>query len=315
MTLIRRHRWLQALILFGPAAIWAAVFIVFPMVEAVKMSLSQISYYRLVHDWTLENFETFFSNPLYTEGLWRSVERGLIVAAVSVAISLPLAHFISFRVKKNQFAWFAAVVVALWLGYLLRIVGWRILLGNEGVLNGLLTGVGILDKPTKVLVFNPFAVILVQVHLAMSFTFIPIFVVMQRVPHRLMQAAGDLGAKRWRQILEVEAPLIAPGVAIGFTFAFVLSFGDYFAPTLVGDPGSIGIANLASSQFQQGLAWPLGAAIGVVMIATVLIALALPAILFRIYKRVVRMRARRGERRAAAQLAPVATVGEGVSAP
>lgn len=312
MTLIRRHRWLQALILFGPAAIWAVVFILFPMVEAVKMSLSQISYYRLVHDWTLENFETFFSNPLYTEGLARSVERGLIVAAVSVAVSLPLAHFISFRVKRKQFVWFAAVVVALWLGYLLRIVGWRILLGNEGVLNGLLTGVGILDQPTKVLVFNPFAVILVQVHLAMSFTFIPIFVVMQRVPHRLMQAAGDLGARRWRQILEVELPLIAPGIAIGFTFAFVLSFGDYFAPTLVGDPGSIGIANLASSQFQQGLAWPLGAAIGVVMIATVLIALALPAILFRLYKRVVRMRARRGERRAAAAAAtaPAPIAGE-----
>ena len=96
-----------------------------------------------------ENFELFFSNPLYTDALWRSVVRGLIVAAVAVAISLPLAHFISFRVKKHQFVWFAGVVVALWLGYLLRIVGWRILLGNEGVLNGLLTGVGILDHPTK----------------------------------------------------------------------------------------------------------------------------------------------------------------------
>ena len=209
MTLIRRHRWLQALLLFGPAAIWAVFFIVFPMVEAVKMSLSKIVYYRLVHDWTLKNFETFFSNSLYIEGLMRSIVRGLIVAAVSIAISLPLAHYISFRVKKNQFAWFAAVVVALWLGYLLRIVGWRILLGNEGILNGLLTGVGILDHPTKILVFNPFSVILVQVHLAMSFAFIPIFVVMQRVPHRLMQAASDLGARRWRQILEVEAPLIA----------------------------------------------------------------------------------------------------------
>jgi spermidine/putrescine transport system permease protein len=294
MTLIRRHRWLQALILFGPAAIWAAFFILFPVVEAVKMSLSQIQYYHLVHDWTLKNFELFFSNSLYTDALVRSIVRGLIVAAAAVAISLPLAHFISFRVKRHQFVWFAGVVVALWLGYLLRIVGWRILLGNEGVLNGLLTSLGILDHPTKVLVFNPFAVILVQVHLALSFTFIPIFVVMQRVPHRLMQAAGDLGAKRWRQILEVEAPLIAPGVAIGFTFAFVLSFGDYFAPQLVGDPGSIGIANLASSQFEHGLAWPLGAAIGVVMIVTVLAALMLPGLLLALYRRVSGMRSRRG---------------------
>ncbi len=294
MSVIRRHRWLQALLLFGPAAIWAAAFIVFPMVEAVKMSLSQIQYYHLVHDWTLKNFDTFFSNPLYTDALVRSAVRGLIVAAAAVAISLPLAHFISFRVKKHQFVWFAGVVVALWLGYLLRIVGWRILLGNDGVLNGLLTSVGILSHPTKVLVFNPFAVILVQVHLAMSFAFIPIFVVMQRVPHRLMQAASDLGARRWRQILEVEAPLIAPGVAVGFTFAFVLSFGDYFAPQLVGDPGSVGIANLASSQFEHGLAWPLGAAIGVVMIVTVLAVLMLPSILMWAYRKITGFRADRG---------------------
>ncbi len=267
---------------------------VFPAVEAVKMSLSQIQYYHLVHDWTFKNFHEFFSNPLYTDALRRSVVRGLIVAAASTAISLPLAHFISFRVKRHQFVWFACVVVAVWLGYLLRIVGWRILLGNEGVLNGLLTGIGILDHPTKVLVFNPFAVILVQTHLAMSFTFIPIFVVMQRVPHRLMQAASDLGAPRWRQILEIEAPLVAPGMAIGATFAFVLSFGDYFAPQLVGDPGSLGIANLASSQFEHGLAWPLGAAIGVVMIVTVLLALAVPAVIFGVYRRVARLGARRG---------------------
>ena len=295
MTLIRKHRWLQALILFGPAAIWAALFIVFPMVEAGKMSLSQIRAYHLVHDWTWKNFDTFFSNSLYTDALVRSATRGLIVAVLSVALSLPLAHFISFRVKRHQFVWFAAVVVALWLGYLLRIVGWRILLGQEGVLNGLLTGVGILDHPAKALVFSPFAVILVQTHLAMSFAFIPIFVVMQRVPHRLMQAAADLGAPRWRQILEVEAPLIAPGVAIAATFAFVLSFGDYFAPILVGDPGSIGIANIASSQFEHGLAWPLGAAIGVVMTVTVLAVLALPPLLLALYRRIAGIRGSKGD--------------------
>jgi spermidine/putrescine transport system permease protein len=285
MTLIRKHRWLQALFLFGPAAIWAALFCVFPMIEALKMSLSQIQNYHLVHDWTLKAYNTFFSSPLYMEALLRSAVRGVIVAAFAVALSLPLAHFISFRVKRHQFLWFASVVVALWLGYLLRIIGWRILLGREGVLNGLLTGVGLLDHPAKVFVFSPYAVILVQTHLAMSFAFIPIFVVMQRVPYRLMDAAADLGAPRWRQILEVEAPLIAPGVAIAFTFSFILSFGDYFAPTLVGNPGSTGIANIATSQFDKGIAWPLGAAIGVVMTVTVLAVLALLPILLGVYRR------------------------------
>ena len=88
MTLIRRHRWLQALILFGPAAIWAAFFILFPMVEAIKMSLSKIVYYKLVHEWTFQSFDKFFSNPLYTDALVRSIVRGLIVGAASIALSL-----------------------------------------------------------------------------------------------------------------------------------------------------------------------------------------------------------------------------------
>ena len=275
MTAIRRHRWLQALILLGPAAVWGAVFIVFPVFEAVKMSFSQMLNYRLVSHWTFESFQTIFSNSLYTDALVRSVTRGLIVAGLSVALSLPLAHFISFRVKRHQFVWFGAVVVSLWIGYLLAIVGWRLILGRDGVLNGVLTGIGVLSHPSGAFVFNPVAVVIVQTHLAMAFSFIPIFVVMQRVPHSLMQAAADLGANRWRQILEIELPLIAVGVGVGAIFAFVLSFGDYLAPTLVGDPGSIGIANLAASEFEHGLDWPLGAAIGVVMIVVVLLALAI----------------------------------------
>jgi spermidine/putrescine transport system permease protein len=304
MTVIRRHRWLQASILLGPAAIWGAFFIIYPTFEAVKMSLSETRYYRLVSKWTTENFHTIFSNSLYTDALVRSVTRGLIVAALSVAISVPLAHFISFRVKRHQFVWFGAVVVALWLGYLLCIVGWRLLLGTTGVISGLLTEIGILSHPTGSLLFNEIAVIVVQVHLAMSFSFIPIFVVMQRVPHQLMHAAADLGANRWRQILEVELPLAGIGIGIGAMFAFVLSFGDYIAPPLVGDPASAGIANLAASEFEHGLNWPLGAAIGVVMIVVVVLALAMPAIVIGLMRLVGRMRRGGSRPRLAQSLAP-----------
>jgi spermidine/putrescine transport system permease protein len=293
MSLIRRHRWLQASILLGPAAIWGALFIIFPVFEAAKMSTSQMKNYHLVSKWTFENFHLIFSNPLYTEAIARSVIRGLIVAVLAVGLSLPLAHFISFRVKRHQFVWFGAVVVALWLGYLLCIVGFRLLLGRDGVINGILTGIGILKHPSSALIFNPISVIIVQTHLAMSFSFIPIFVVMQRVPHRLMHAAADLGAGPWRQIVEVELPLISTGVAIGAVFAFVLSFGDYLAPTLVGDPGSLGIANLAAGEFEHGLDWPLGAAIGIVMIAVVLLALSLPAVPIGLARLAARLRARR----------------------
>jgi spermidine/putrescine transport system permease protein len=304
MNVIRRYRWLQASILLGPAAIWGAFFIVYPVFEAVKMSMSEMQYFRLVSKWTTESFHTIFSNSLYTDALVKSITRGLIVAALSVAISVPLAHFISFRVKRHQFVWFGAVVVALWLGYLLALVGWRLILGRTGVMSGLLTEIGILSHPTGGLLFNETALIVVQVHLAMSFSFIPIFVVMQRVPHRLMHAAADLGASRWRQIIEVELPLAGIGIGIGAVFAFILSFGDYIAPTLVGDPASAGIANLAASEFEHGLNWPLGAAIGVVMIVVVLLALAMPAIVVGLIRLAGRIRRSVSRPRRAQSLAP-----------
>lgn len=304
MNVIRRYRWLQASILLGPAAIWGAFFIVYPVFEAVKMSMSEMQYFRLVSKWTTESFHTIFSNSLYTDALVKSITRGLIVAALSVAISVPLAHFISFRVKRHQFVWFGAVVVALWLGYLLALVGWRLILGRTGVISGLLTEIGILSHPTGGLLFNETALIVVQVHLAMSFSFIPIFVVMQRVPHRLMHAAADLGASRWRQIIEVELPLAGIGIGIGAVFAFILSFGDYIAPTLVGDPASAGIANLAASEFEHGLNWPLGAAIGVVMIVVVLLALAMPAIVVGLIRLAGRIRRSVSRPRRAQSLAP-----------
>jgi spermidine/putrescine transport system permease protein len=293
MTVIRRHRWLQALLLIAPAAIWAALFIILPVVQAGKMSLSTLQSYHLVFNWSLSSFKTVFSNPLYTEAIERSVKRGLIVAVLAVALSLPLAHFISFRVKRRQFMWFGAVVLALWLGYLLNIVGFRILLGTDGALNGVLKALGLVKHPSRAFLFNELAVIIVQTHFAMSFSFIPIFVVMQRVPFRLMQAAADLGAPRWRQILEVELPLIAMGVWIAGVFGFVLSFGDYIGPTLMGAPGSIGIGNIAASEFEHGLDWPLGAAIGIVMTVVVLLALAIPGLAVIASRRVVSLRQRR----------------------
>jgi spermidine/putrescine transport system permease protein len=276
VDLIRRHRWLQGLILLGPAAIWIILFVLIPTGMAVAMSLWKIENYRLVHDWTIAAYRDFVETPIYHNPLFTSLENGAMVAAISVALSVPLAHFIRFRIKKHRTFFFATVVIALWLGYLLRIFGWRIALGRTGIVNSLLIEIGIIDHPLDFLVFSRFSVILTQTHLAMPFAFIPIYAAMERLPNHLLQAAADLGASRRKQLFLVEFPLISTGVVTGATFAFVLAFGDYFAPSLVGSPSSLTIGNIAADQFGQAFEWPLGAAIGVVMILTVLFVIAIP---------------------------------------
>jgi spermidine/putrescine transport system permease protein len=174
---------------------------------------------------------------------------------------------------------FGTVVIALWMGYLLRIFGWRIALGRAGVINTVLMEIGVIDHPFSFLVFSRFAVILAQTHLAMPFAFIPIYSAMERLSPATMQAASDLYASRARSLLHVELPLISAGLITGAMFAFVLAFGDYFAPALVGAPSNVTIGTIAADQFGQAFNWPLGAAIGVVMTVTVLVAIGLPDLL------------------------------------
>ncbi len=279
MNFIRRHRSIQAVLLIGPTAAWAGLFIVVPTVTIVLMSFWKINNYHLVHDWNLSSYGEFVHTAIYHNPLFFTLENGAIVAVMSVVLSVVLAHFIHFRVRRHKLFFFGTVVIALWLGYLLRIFGWRIVLGNDGVVNGFLQEVGVIKGPLSFLVFSRFAVIVTQTHLSMPFAFIPIYAAMERLSPATMQAASDLYANRTRAFLHVELPLVSAGVITGATFAFVLAFGDYFAPILVGAPSNVTIGNVAADQFGAAFNWPLGAAIGVVMTVTVLVVMAIPALL------------------------------------
>jgi spermidine/putrescine transport system permease protein len=285
MSLIRRHRWLQATILLGPAAAWALAFIVVPTVLAVCMSFWKMRDFRLVKEWNLDNYSTFLEGDIYWRGLLNALQNGAMAAALAVALSLPLAHFIRFRVRRHKTLFIGAVVVALWLGYLLRVFGWRVLFGANGVLNTFLMDIGLTSEPLSFLIFSRFAIVLTQTQLAMPFAFIPIYAALERVQPSLLQAAGDLGARRWRQVVNVELPLIAPALVIGATFAFILAFGDYFATSFVGPPSATQtIGNQVADNFRATINWPMGAALGTVMMLTILLVLTLPALASRLWR-------------------------------
>lgn len=298
IAVIRRHRWLQGLILLGPAGLWALAFIVVPTALAVCMGFWKMRDFRLVKEWNLENYAAFFDGEFYLRGLLNALQNGAMAATLAVALSIPLAHFIRFRVRRHKALFIGAVVVALWLGYLLRVFGWRVLFGANGVLNTFLIDIGLVDEPLSFLIFSRFAIVLTQTQLAMPFAFIPIYAALERVQPSLLDAAGDLGARRWRQLVHVELPLIAPAVMIGATFAFILAFGDYFATSFVGPPSATQtIGNQVADNFRASINWPMGAALGTVMMATILLVLSLPAIVGRLTGR---LRTRRDHRDAAA---------------
>jgi spermidine/putrescine transport system permease protein len=169
-----------------------------------------------------------------------------------------------------------AVIIPLWVSYVVRAYAWKIILGQAGILNGLLMSAGLIRAPLTVLLYSTAAVVLALTHIYTPFTLMPIYAVLDAIPSSLREASQDLYAGRWRTFIHVTLPLSLPGVVAGCTFAFVLSMGDFLAPQLLGgNDSALMVSNLVWSLFGVAYNWPLGAAVSVVMLALTLVLLSI----------------------------------------
>ena len=221
----------------------------------------------IVHEFTLENYRRLFGTPLYPHTILFSAGIALRVTLLSLLLAYPLAYLLAFKVKRHRNLMYMAVIIPLWVSYLVRAYAWKIILGQEGILNGLLHAAGLIDQPLTFLLYSRWAVIVALTHIYTPFTLMPIFAVLEAIPPALKEASQDLYASRWQTFRRVILPLSLPGVVAGSTFAFVLSMGDFLAPQLLGGTDSaLMVSNLVWSLFGVAYNWPLGAAVSVVVL-------------------------------------------------
>ena len=185
----------------------------------------------------------------------------------SLLLAYPLAYLLAFKVKRHKQLMYMAVIIPLWVSYLVRAYAWKIILGQSGILNGLLQSAGLIDEPLTFLLYSRWAVILALTHIYTPFTLMPIYAVLEAIPPALKEASQDLYANRWQTFRRIVLPLSLPGVMAGCTFAFVLSMGDFLAPQLLGgNDSALMVSNLVWSLFGVAYNWPLGAAVSVVVL-------------------------------------------------
>ncbi len=226
--------------------------------------------------WTLANYQRLFGTSVYPATILYSAKIAFVVTAVSLFLAFPLAYLLAFKVKRHKNLMYMAVIIPLWVSYLVRAYAWKITLGQEGILNGLLTHIGLIREPLEVLLYSKWAVIIALTHIYTPFTLMPIYAVLEAIPASLKEASQDLYATRFQTFLHVILPLSLPGVLAGSTFAFVLSMGDFVAPQLLGGPDSaLMVSNVVVSLFGVAYNWPLGAAMSVVVLALVIVLLTL----------------------------------------
>ena len=203
---------------------------------------------------------------------WRSVKLSLMTTLVAFIVGFPTAYFIATRPKEKRDIWMLLIMVPFWTNLLIRTFAVMEIIRNEGVVNSLLIGLGIIDQPIQML-FTEFAITLGMFYVYLPLMVLPIYAAMERFDFSLVEAAYDLYASRWRVLRRVIFPIVKPGVIAGSILVFVPSLGAYVTPRVLGGGKQLMLGNLIELQFGQGRNWPLGAALSITLLAIVMIAL------------------------------------------
>jgi len=253
-----------------PPLLWVSLFLLVPYALMFAYSFWSVSPAQtIVHSWSISNYRDLLSHDVYRQTLLRSAWIATRVMIFSLLLGYPVAYLLSFHAGGRKNLLYQLVIIPLWVSYLVRAYAWKTILGTDGVLNTSMQYLHLTNHPLQFLLYSPFAVVLTLTHIYTPFTFLPVYAAMEHIPRNLVEASHDLGASRLQTFGRVILPLSIPGVLAGATFAFVLSFGDFLAPLLLGGPSGIMISNIVVSLFGAAYNWPLGAAISFCMLALV----------------------------------------------
>ena len=288
MKLVRRRSFAN-LMLIGPAALAIIIFMVVPLAMMAWISVQARSYGGGVHwgeltgeAWLRFLFERELDDSLtisfnYLSIIARSVWLSLITTVLSLAVGFPTAFFMATRGRRWRTLLVFMVTLPFWTNLLVRNYAWILILRDHGTINGLLLSLGIIEQPLPLL-HNQFAVAVGLTYSFLPFMVLPIYSSLEKIDLRLVEAAFDLYADRWRVLRKIIVPLAVPGIVAGSILVFIPSLGSYVTPELLGGGKTLMVGNLIGHQFGAARNWPFGAALGLFLLALVLLAMTLYAL-------------------------------------
>jgi spermidine/putrescine transport system permease protein len=275
--LARRRTWPGTLGLLSGPLLWLLVFFFLPVVIVGAYSVGTLSLLPSDVASGLDIWRHFlFGHSIYLGLFWKSVRMALTTSVVVVALAYPIAYFLALCVKKRKYVLLLLVIAPFLTSYILRVLAWKVILGDRGVVNSLLYFLHLrpVDHPISWLLYSQFAVILVLSYVWVPFVALPIFVSLENLNRSVLEAATDLGASRWKVFWRVTFRLSLPGVIAAFVFVFIPTLGEFITPLLVGGSGGYMYGNAISDLFTQGLDWRTGSVLAIFLLAVVAILMA-----------------------------------------
>ena len=258
--------------LLGPPLLWLGLFFLVPIGIVAAYSVDVYSIDPGPHGFTTAAWHEFLHSSVYLRLFWKSVRMSLTVSAIVVLLAYPLAYYLALSGTKRKYVLLLLLIAPFLTSYLLRVLAWKVILGNNGVVNSFLywTGLRSPDHPLSQLLYSRFAVMLVLGYIWLPFVALPIFVSLESLDRNLLEAASDLGASRFHGFLRVTLPLSFPGVVAAFLFVFIPTLGEFVTPSLVGGANGYMYGNQIVDLFGTGFPdWETGSVLALFLLGVV----------------------------------------------
>ena len=260
-----KKRSLLTRLVGAPYILWAAIFIVVPLLMIVYYSFTD----KETGGFTLSNIAELVN---YKDTFLRSIGYSLIATVITLLIGYPFAYAVSRMKPSTQRMMMLLIMLPMWMNLLIRTYSWMNILERQGVINSILKSVGI--APLKML-GTPGAVILGMVYNYLPYMILPIYTVMSKIDVSLFEAADDLGANAWQRLRRVVMPMSLPGVISGITMVFVPSVSTFYISQKLGNGKIMLIGDSIERQIQTSYNYNLGAALSLVLMVMIIVSMAI----------------------------------------
>jgi ABC-type spermidine/putrescine transport system permease subunit I len=267
----RRRRAAPAVVL-APPLVWLAVFFLIPVLLVAMYSVGALTLFPGDRYLSLDAWARFLSGDQVYLGLfWRSIRISLLVSTIAVVSAYPVAYYLALVAVRRRYVLLLLIIAPFLTSYLLRLLAWRVILGDQGIVNTFLYTIGLREPghPVPWLLYSPFTVVVVLAYVWVPFVCLPIFVSLDSIDRSLLEAAADLGARRWSTFLRIVLPSSRSGLAAAFAFVFVPTIGEFVTPLLVGGPRGFMFGNAIADLFGPGLDWQTGSVLSLFLVLVV----------------------------------------------
>jgi spermidine/putrescine transport system permease protein len=255
-----------------PAGAYYAIFFCLPLLVIAAYAFAhREGFFDITFGLYGENFAELW-DPLYLKIYGNTLLLAAAGTVLCLLIGYPFAYWLATRVRRHRTLLLLLVVVPFWTSILIRTYAWQLLLSPRGPLSSALQALHLIASPLDIL-NTPRAVLVGVVYDYLPLMIFPLYVAIDRLDRRLVEAGRDLGAGRWRAFRRITLPLTMPGIAAGCLLTFVPMTGEYVVPTLLGGGKGALFGPIVAGTFLDALDYPFGAAMSLVLVVFLLVAI------------------------------------------